>query len=1125
MFQRITCRARLLSMGAIVFFLSSCRQQVAESSMSGPDNYPQPVTTPLQFTEPRKLTWINTHSTAANPVSIPLNLDQLPALPYDTLAPKKFIQAPEVKLFNMQALSGKAFDLERQAAIPIVLIKTTLAPPAVGKPTLVPISHPAQRSAFDWLTLQGMAGKYISCMFRDEAGFIWLATEKGLSRYDGEYLMTYDVHTSHETVDGICQDQQGRLWLVSDHGLTVVDIQHGMLGKSDKIKTNTSENAAMLRDDIGRIWLCNTVPLGVNVIDPVAGTFKNLTVASGFLESVDWDASGVQEDKHHNIWIAHSRGALEIYNTRTGVVKFAGKGNGMENNSSLVKGKNDSGIIWISSLGGILNRIDAQQGTVSIYNAFHGLSADGIADITVDSSGRIWVIGSRGLTIMDPQKKEYRHIATDPWIEAHLLVDERNRVWLYGPYQGLAIIDQSIIHQPTGALANAVAVDSEGGVWSTTLGKGLALTNPEKNTRRFLTEAQGLGSNSVGGLIEKNGKILAVTDKTLDIIDPQQKKIQQAVIRDVITTIYPDRKGHFWYSGLQYGVSLADTNQHWIKFTNRTGGLSDNLIESIAEDAAGQIWVATYFAGIDVINPERGTVKYLNKEPGIADSCSKILLPDQSGRMWIGTCNGLFVADSKKQTLVKFTTREGLPDNRILSLSTLDGVIIVGTINNVTRIKPPENDTTTAAGNWEVRLVQDADKLAGNYFMELVDNVRKDGMLRRWGSDVSMLPINRPDNNRSVMYVTALQIMTFRQHFTNNGQGLPPADRENPVEGLHWDSVTGPYNMPVNLTIPYNENLLQFQYGQAHFGRLDTTWYCSMLEGKDSSWTAITNNTFSKSYLNLSPGHYVFKVAGRLTGGQWSQPALFGFTITPPWWQTPGFRLFLLIFLLTFGWLIVKYFYNRQLAAKNKQLEQELVVQNERMRISTEMHDDIGAGLFGINLQTELLKNIITEPEIADRLFKIHQAIGQISSKVREVIWSLNKDNDNLNNVISFIHQQAHRKFENSLTRLSVISPPDLPPVDITGDKRRQIYLIINEALNNILKHAEATMAEIDFRLWEKELAIIIKDNGRGFIDDIKSPDKIGLRSMRERVQKLYGKLKLSSGPEGTVFDILIPVL
>ncbi len=150
-----------------------------------------------------------------------------------------------------------------------------------------------------------------------------------------------------------------------------------------------------------------------------------------------------------------------------------------------------------------------------------------------------------------------------------------------------------------------------------------------------------------------------------------------------------------------------------------------------------------------------------------------------------------------------------------------------------------------------------------------------------------------------------------------------------------WDSVSGPYNLPLNLTIPHSKNYLQFHFTQANLGRSDTTFYTYFLEGIDKNWSAVTTNSYTENYLNLPPGKYTFKVSSKGISGKWGEPAEFKFIITPPWYQT--WWAYTLLGLLALGILRAYIVYrSRKLKKENRILEERVEHRTNQLKQSLE---------------------------------------------------------------------------------------------------------------------------------------------------------------------------------------------
>jgi len=186
------------------------------------------------------------------------------------------------------------------------------------------------------------------------------------------------------------------------------------------------------------------------------------------------------------------------------------------------------------------------------------------------------------------------------------------------------------------------------------------------------------------------------------------------------------------------------------------------------------------------------------------------------------------------------------------------------------------------------------------------------------------------------------------------------------------------------------------------------------------------------------------------------------------------------------------------------------------------MHDDIGAGLSGIKLLAEVTKGKLKDEVVSKEIEKIYESVGDVSAKMKEVIWSLNTENDHLSSLISYIQRQVRQWLENYPCRLSITIPEHIPDADISGESRRNILLAVKEAVHNIIKHSGADKVNIDIAC-NKQLIITIADNGKGFHLDENAYAGNGLRNMKQRIDNLEGKL-LIKNQEGSTLIFEIPI-
>jgi signal transduction histidine kinase len=230
-----------------------------------------------------------------------------------------------------------------------------------------------------------------------------------------------------------------------------------------------------------------------------------------------------------------------------------------------------------------------------------------------------------------------------------------------------------------------------------------------------------------------------------------------------------------------------------------------------------------------------------------------------------------------------------------------------------------------------------------------------------WGIEDKALIITNEatdDTTITATYISGITISDQRSSFTDNKwvqHHLPGTDTvwsakkdtfyltdKLPADSgwlqknnIVWDSLSGNFNLPVNLVIPHNQNYLSFQFTGAQLANRDKVRYRYLLEGFDNNWSAITGNTFSENYRNIPAGKYTFKVCSRNAGGSWSQPAEFSFTILRPWWNTWWAWLLYAVSFFGIVWLIVQY-RSRLLKKENRILEEKVSHRTEQLRKSLE---------------------------------------------------------------------------------------------------------------------------------------------------------------------------------------------
>lgn len=196
-----------------------------------------------------------------------------------------------------------------------------------------------------------------------------------------------------------------------------------------------------------------------------------------------------------------------------------------------------------------------------------------------------------------------------------------------------------------------------------------------------------------------------------------------------------------------------------------------------------------------------------------------------------------------------------------------------------------------------------------------------------------------------------------------------------------------------------------------------------------------------------------------------------------------------------------------KLDAEKKDFETQLAVikaqQEVRNRISEDMHDDLGAGMTTISLYSELAKAKLADNPIPE-IEKISSSANDLLNKMNAIIWSMSSSNDSLGNMIAYIRSYALEYFEDTGITCKIEIPEKLPNIEVIGEIRRNVFLVVKEALNNILKHSKATEVSITLVKVEDGLTLYIQDNGTGINMDKLRQFGNGLKNMKKRMADIH---------------------
>lgn len=202
-----------------------------------------------------------------------------------------------------------------------------------------------------------------------------------------------------------------------------------------------------------------------------------------------------------------------------------------------------------------------------------------------------------------------------------------------------------------------------------------------------------------------------------------------------------------------------------------------------------------------------------------------------------------------------------------------------------------------------------------------------------------------------------------------------------------------------------------------------------------------------------------------------------------------------------------------------KELEKQKLIEKERERISHDMHDDLGAGISALKLQAEFLKQRAEDEELKNDIEELLKTSEEMNLSMREMLWSLNSGNDTLGSFIDYAKIYAQNFLKRTTIVIITESGKIAEETTISTEQRRNLFLCLKEALNNIYKHSQASEIKLSFTQKEKEFIMKISDNGIGI--NHKNPEGNGLRNMKKRMQEQNGHCEITTENGTHLFFII----
>ena len=904
----------------LLVLMGACNNSPRNIPFPGQESeFAEPATEKLTFSEPQKLDWITVSPDSSKPVEAKFDFNAIPSKPLDIGNPKPLTSPLKDTIFDWKNIPDTVFNLEN---IPTQKLRFKTA--ILGQPRRVKSGSPRLKDgASEGLLLfgidQGLSGTIGACFMQDKNGIMWIGTDNGISRFDGEYCEIYSLEQGlrFSWVTTLFEDNEGQIWISyqNNTGLSVLNKKTGLIKHITTAEGLAGDRVnSFMEDSKGQVWIGTN--RGINVIDEKAGTIKLIKRGTGLSQNF---VSQIFKDSRERLWIAVPGRGIDMINFKEGRIKRFGTPQGLGNNSVIRFAEDDEGQIWVGTFNGGLKVINEKKGYIKQLTRSNGLVNDLISDMTIDKDGKIWIGTSRGgVDVYNPKNETIKHLTINEGLSNDnvlaVYADRQGQVWIgtNGGEVDIYNTNGGDLKHLTSArgLSNKTGFyygfteDSLSRIWVGSAGIADVIDEKEGIVKSISTK-EGLANPVVNNLFtDSRGRVWISNGNAVNVIDEKAGTIKYYSTAGGAGQITEDRSGQIWMGSNT--VHVFNENTGSIKYGKMPPGFTNNFFECILIDKKGQTWLGSG-KGIDIIDEKAGTIKHITINN--LDNISIFsLIEDSRGNMWIGTNgNGLFMINQDAATITNFTVADGLEDMLVYTVNERNGSVYAGTGRGPAVLTPVNNgDAGKTTTSWQIKSYG---KPQG--FLRVDHNPRsmlsKDGRLW-WGiADVlTIMDEPRNDSLLSTTFLTTVDIMEQSQNFLANKwvqkqlketdtiwsnskdifytkNNFPPDTGYLKKNNIRWDSAAGPYNIPVRLSLPFDQNHLTFHFTGTHLDNLNKTRYRYVLEGNDKTWSNTTDKAFA-DYRNLSHGKYTFKISSRGFNGRWSKTVEFRFTIRPPWW-------------------------------------------------------------------------------------------------------------------------------------------------------------------------------------------------------------------------------------------------
>ena len=808
---------------------------------------------------------------------------------------------------------------------------------------------------------QGLPSSNVRDIFHDSRGYLWIATDLGVLKYDGKYVSMFSKKEglSGNIVWGIYEDSKGNMWFTTlDGGITKYDgyaFYH--ITESEGLLSNRVLSA--MEDNESNMWFGSDggglVKLSKNQLIiytsneglPTDYFFKiskdnagHLWFASNGAGTIRFDGKRFSlipkqyvgdnpynfvalHDSKNKLWVGTYNGGL--YRLSENHIVHYSKNEGFVSNSIRALSEDKEGNIWVGTTNGL---VKIQDETMQIFNHDDGLNGNSITSLSFDAEKNLWLGSINGISIFNPRSFRQHNIAdyistiTTDDIKISSILPDSKILW-FGSNKGYFKKEADhfeytrLKDEKTSSRGiRAMAKDKKGTLW---LGNDFGLISfdgKEYTSYESLSLAKGIGLG-----------------------------------KKFIRTLFCDSKGQIWFGTNGGGIGIFDGKK--IQIIDTYEGISSNNISVITQDIKGRMIIGTDGGGIIIIDGNQ-CINITEKE-GLSSNGVRSIAVDNNNNLWIGTDRyGLTIFDGK--TFYNVNEDSGLSGNHVFSIiKSRDNNIWIATNKGISKI-----DISTGEVPKDEHRINSQQYAITNY-------ARQSGVIQRdflinaatqdydgnlwWGGNrkVTVFEKSNVKNGRMKHNEIAIQHISINDSFIDYNQ----LNNANPI--LKKTGLMRFKNVPDSPVFISDVSDISISFSDQFLNKSSNNKYIYILKGYSKGWSAPSIDHIAV-FKNLSPGEYEFQVRAVLGQSSYGGITSYRFSIQSPWWQTWwAYGLyFVLIGTAIQGIVISRTSY---LKKKQEMLLRQVDDATEEIRNQKEISDALLLNILPVSVADELKQN------------------------------------------------------------------------------------------------------------------------------------------------------------------------